>query len=837
MPSFSDFIGSTQNKEQTSVSVNDVLASQSKGGVDVSEEDTKDKKSKDITDMLLSAEKRVENEMKTFSNADAVKELSALNKNFSAYADNLSMMKFYLSKFSDSTVEIGHEDAVKLQELVDQNDRLVIAINTQRKGDKEFNDKLLSVEREREFNFRSQGIMQTEQARMQKRYNLTTSELWNNIGEEMETQAKQTKEDVKTGLIEGIGGPLGTMVRKVVVPGFKAIKETTLGQKLGDKANSVGDKLKGYFIKNAADQKELTDVMNGVSGEIQQGSENTLKIEDDVNTSVRTSSNDIQGDLLMLEESTISGNNEIRNVTKDTLEETTKEIVAPSAGMVKKKTLLEANAQKAIPNKKPDGVFSKIQEGISQSNVLLKDIVMGLKDQKSTLDDTYTTLAEVDMLNSELVKMSESEAQHVYNSASEQEKLLSNISTSVEMQGRKQELVSRFNSDVFNFDKEMAVSVNEDNKVDEKKQVEILHELETLNSKDFGGGSMTQGMLNSVMGNGLKAMLPMLGTLGIGALVAAAVAGSGWVIYENIRRVREHPEGTGYGAIKNKWEEIRPLTAKEKAARDEAAAKLKETYTPKQDEETLKNLEKLQTLTDEEKLKYYDKINSVNTGKSKENYVTDISNYKGDMKNVSDISKMYSESMSEKTLTALVEKQGNNDIKIDNVVIDWQMPLADKLMKIKEVKSANGIVVGKNAKSTSKTVSSVDKSTTSTEQLNKVADVYENKSKQTTKNISKSEKLKQVSAQSNMKDVTTSATVENTEVDKQISKVERESATLKAEKEQISASKGQKPKGAQSTGAPSGGGSTSQNKQNLDHISVLPQDNFGLILVNSGVNF
>ena len=202
--------------------------------------------------------------MRVFSNEAVLKELGGISKGFVKYADNITQMKFYLGKFLDESAQVNKEDAEALKTLIDQNKNLVNQVNESRKQDKAFNSALMEVERREDFHFRSEGIMQQESQRLSKKHNLSMTELWESINNEVGNFSSTLKEDLKTGLLEGVGGPLGTITRRFLLPSLQVAKESPFGKAVGDKLGKLGDNIKGLFAKSAEEAKIVDEALSGI---------------------------------------------------------------------------------------------------------------------------------------------------------------------------------------------------------------------------------------------------------------------------------------------------------------------------------------------------------------------------------------------------------------------------------------------------------------------------------------------------------------------------------------------------------------------------------------------
>lgn len=497
MANFSDFVSSIGKKAPTTVSVSDLLRAQSRAG---SDEDKSTGKLKDIAEMFISAEKTVGTELETFGNKEVVQELSKLNKGFSSYADNLSMMQYYLKKFSDESTDINAQDAEELKRLVDQNKQLVSSINEVRTQDKDFNQKLTQIEKDRDFLFRNQGIMDVEQQRIQSKYNQTSAELWGDIAADIDNLKGTVEGEFKQAIIEGVGGPIGTLGMKVFLPGLKAVKDSVLGQKLGEGVS----RLTGLFKKG-----------NDVSEDISESQDSTSNIIEASNEGVKESLDELQQD----------DGSSLEDIMNDTLD-ATNDIVLPSASLMKRKLIVEDRAKKALNKKKGDGIFYKIYDATISGNTLLRDISLGIKDEKGRLDSSYEAVTDGLMFGERMADMSEDEMLKVAERASVQERILEDIRKSSEYQGRKIDVINSFNDSIFQRDEELLEIEEEHREEDLKVQYAILDELDTLGrtggSGDglgglFAGSFLGQALPKKGMLNWLKTALPFAGTIaGVG---------------------------------------------------------------------------------------------------------------------------------------------------------------------------------------------------------------------------------------------------------------------------------------------------------------------------------
>lgn len=789
MPNFGDFLMSAQTKG-SNVKVNDLLRAQSKEGVSGTENETS-KRLKDVAEMFISAEKQVEDELRTFGNKEVVAELSKLNKGFTAYADNLSLMKFYLSKFSNENAEMSKEDAEKLQELVSQNAHLVSTINNLRTQDKDFNNKFEEVERRNEFHFRSQGVMEIEQAKIQKKYNLSNSELWKDIGEEIDQLKETVKNDMKSGLIEGVGGPIGTLTRKVFAPGFKAIKDSALGKTLGPKLEKWNQNVKDFFLKGNDEEIAI---------------DNALTDQVNADELLNSSQGDIVDAIDTLTDTTKSDSGATDKAIEDSMANVAEEIVLPSPTKMKRKYVLEERAKTGLQRPKEPGVFRKILEASEESNVYLADIVGALKGQLSELDANYQALAELNLIGEDIVKMDNLESMNLLENSDIQKNALTKIRDNTDIQNKKTELINRFNKDVFEYDKEALIESDDDRDENEKTQQEVLKELEKLNRKDMGGGAggflsnMFGDMFGSMLGKGAmgaagKGLLKKLGWVGL-------ILSAGEISMKGISKAMD---------IKNGGYELNPETNR---------------YEYKEEDSYMGLFDVLSDLPQAAKDMWKGRIKGGNWSGDYVKTANDMRNR--ELEDQEFNKAMESGQANEKDVTKLTaedamhyydENTPSGKYNLDN--------LLQELYGDYEVRPRAVEIGGKRYQFN---VGAEPKNDQLTEdQLKQMIRELRGETKK-----EDDKKTSSVSAPTNVDEVKTTASVDNSDLDRDMMQVDKESNELKALAMAGPSGVG----GGSNTNVNIAPGSSTVNrkKQNLDEISILPQDNFGLILVNSGLN-
>lgn len=771
MPDFADFIAQLSRGGTSGTTVNDILRSRGSNN-------ESDRKLQDIAEMFLSAERQVDSDLETFGNKEIVGELTKLNRGFEAYADNLSMMKFYLSKFSDENAEVGREDVDKLRELVAQNASLVRSIDSMRNDDREFNQKLQEVERRNEFHFRSQGVMDQEQQRVQDRYNIDSSQLWEGIGNDIEQFRQQVETDFKTGLIEGIGGPIGVMTRQVLLPGFKAIKESAIGQKLGPKFEKLGDRIKNMFSRDASELQTIEDTLNEQSELEQSAQQEQDKLAD------------------ILSDNSAQYNDGNNNVI-DSVNNAVRDIVLPSPSDVKRKMIYEDRARRTIGSQKEPGIFSKVLNAIEQSNAYLYHISDTIKDQKNRIDDGYESLAELVVISTNAIDMDREDSVALLGSLDLQEKLLREVNQNGEIQNVKTELINRFNEDVFAYNKEAIIESDDDRDEDIMLQNEILDELDDLNKKDFSGGSggLLQGLLGKG-GKGLLSALPtllklggrVLGPVGIG--IGAAVGydkmvdpwrkGGGGIDFSSMF---QHYKTKWFGKSEQEMEMERALSYPEES----------QEYM-KQMQELVTEQERVSHLSPQEKAAYYNKAyKDLEKSVPKQDYTGKVRGIlevsEADKKYITDYTEILKSGITKEDLVSRLSMEGDKDIQVGSQVIGWGVSDVEKAEIAKDLFS---------------------------------------------RQFGGSENLEITGTLNNndidVRELNTSAVESPTELDKAVVRVEKEMYNQRKEN------------GTKVMNTPVKNNnvvvSTGENKkQRLDDISLLPEDSFGLVLVNSGVNF
>jgi hypothetical protein len=808
MPDFSDFISQATRKGRSDVKVNDILRSQSKGGAEGTERDENSQRLKDIAEMFISAERQVDDELQSFGNKEVVDELSKLNRGFTEYANNLSMMKFYLSKFSDTNAEVSADDAVKLQELVDQNARLTENINAQRSQDKDFNDKLLASERRNEFHFRSQGIMEQEQARVQQKYNMDSSQMWEGIGNDIEQFKGQVEQDFKTGLIEGVGGPIGSMARQVLVPGLKAIKDSAIGQKLGPKFELLGERIKGVFSSGTEADKELAnaiDTQADIEQSAQEGQEDMLE---ELEQSNEVESVDNTGD-----------------VVKESMDQAAKDIVLPAPSVTKRKLLLEDRAKRSLTKPKQPGIYTKIFEEIQQSNVYLHEIVGGLKDQVQKIDEGYDVLSEQAILESELVQMDKEQAQEVRSDNVVQERILKQLADTEVKALAKTEMIERFDEKVFQSNKEIQVDADEDREANQETQLMVLDELEDLNDKDMGGG-----------GSGLVGAIA--GIVGTGLLAGGAAFSKSQekkrermmkeenVLLDKRRALAEQEGGAAGEALKQaivKEEEFGGVFGERYTELSGKASDLEMGMGTMTDEE-IAEYKKMQEIIQERKVAEANVIKALyGVGTDAETGNTIV-----DFEKLLEVETV----RSDKELMELLEL---GDISVrgktkgffgkekESEVID----VNDKFWgaSMKDFERAYGVDTEEIYRRR------VEEQTGELSGKTKREDRRRARQQEYEEQLIQQQKLRgDVPVEPELKET---ASLDPSELDREMIRADREQNELNA----IAMSGGPSVNTTNNNTSVSGGGQGQKGKkQKLDEISILPEDNFGLVLVNSGMN-
>lgn len=776
MPSFSDFVSKASSGVPTNYKIDDILKAQIRSDSD----DKSESRLKDISDMFVSAEKQVDSEMKTFGSKEVVDELSKLNKGFVEYANNLSMMKFYLSKFSDENVEVSKGDAEELNRLVQQNAVLVSSINKMRVQDKEFNAKVQELERKNEFHFRSQGVMEVEQQRIQKKYNVTNEGLWKDITSEIDQLKGQIEEDFRTGLLEGFGGPLGTLTKKVFVPGFKAIKDSPVGKVLGSKFDKLGTGLKSVFSDNSEGTDELKEEI------VKQGEED--KKLQDVDSELLDETTKLVDTV-----SVDSDNTELKDSVDDAVDKIIKDVVVPSPSKTKRKVLSEEKVKRGISPAKEPGVFRKLLDESVQSNVYLKDIVGELKDQKLRLDNSYEVLAQIVSVGQRVENLSEKEVTNLLEDSSKQEKLLSDIVKEGVLQTNKLELVSHFNEEVFDVEKLANEESLESDEEDLIVQQKILKELDGLNDKDFGGKGAV-GNLGGILG----ALTTKLG------LIGAAVGGLVLV-------------GKGLKMWKDRKDE-------------EATQTL---YDPSRKQvKSLKELKKLQPQLFTVDESGYERIDT----KALQEF---ISGRKAATEEGTFMEKGYQHLS---LLSEFISHKGIqvSQFKVQNIEEALLAKRVEDLAKQEGWSEEKLDIAKRQVASEFREKSGYGKPKTHTEYLMEKSSI-EAKIKEERLRALEAEKvnLPEIETRGSVEkslpsfDLNTSAYVEPSQLDRDMLQVDKEYNELKAES--LAGAIGSVVENNNTN--ISGSASQQGGKQKLEDISILPEDNFGLVLVNSGINF
>lgn len=529
--SFSSFLSNFAGGGASKFTANDIVRSQG-----AKEDDANaDTKAKDIAEMLVSAKAQVDTDMGLVKDKEGLKKLKSIDSKFEGYADNLTKLKFLLEKFADPNANMNGNEASELKDLLDQNKRIVGALNKQRVSDKKFNDKMTIYEKETGVHFRSQGIMEAEQLKLEKKYNIKNTQLWQDIADKTEESKKIIQEDFKKGLIEGIGGPMGALATKFFIPGFKAIKEYGIVAKdFAPKIGEFGKRVKGLFSGKVAVATEPNPEEVQASEEAVDATTSAT----DLQTAEMVNALEEQAQEIIASKQSITEAKgrkpkvfgrmlDQQIITNKHLEELSG-IEFPE-DIVKDINTVEVDTQLGIAGKSEQVNLEKegVEEGVQISdNPVLWDMLNQMQSDRKQLDDMYNLLTGFalgqEQANSVVVKSTKLEESNKLESRDDVKMSQSDLSsindtikdsfTQEEFQAKKLEIMKDLAEDSYYMNK---VDIEEDVKAQTEEmvvQTKILAALEEM-KENSGDSDMTDEALGEVIGNALIPFLSKLGGL------------------------------------------------------------------------------------------------------------------------------------------------------------------------------------------------------------------------------------------------------------------------------------------------------------------------------------
>lgn len=455
MAGVGDFLKAVGGLKPTGVTVNNVVQSQGNEG---------DESMAEIADMFVKAQEKLMSDQEKLSKKTVFDPLKQLDSNFDKYFNNLSDLSIVLDKFVDPNYRMNKEEANKMQSLLDQNAKLVGDIDKRRQDDLAFRKQLEKIERDNDFIFRNRGLVEEEQMRLAKKNNQDIQEMWSGIANNIGDLSTDVVGDLKTSLIEGIGGPVGAMSTRVLLPLMKQIKDAKGTKVVADRMKKLSGSVVGMFKRNKSDLSEVQEELG------------------------ETLSEDLG----------------------ESLSDIPEEINDPDQGSLRKKAVKEERASQAVEARKQrKGVFREMVEHQQETNRLLSSLGGTLKSDLSDLDQAYTEIAKAQKTDTSVENLEEIN-EHLENSESLEDmrlKFMEEIHQLLED-----------NEDMDEDIREMNERDEEKKENDEVLAERMLEELEEI--KDKTGGGVT--MMGGIMGK----LLPLLGLLATGVGAAAIGAGA-----------------------------------------------------------------------------------------------------------------------------------------------------------------------------------------------------------------------------------------------------------------------------------------------------------------------
>lgn len=218
MATFAQFLSDIAGVKSAGFSTGSVLKAKEAGGEG-------NVKLEGIAKAFADAQKQVILEQeRLMGNKEVANSLMSLDDRFGAYFNNLNDLKIIMGKFIDPKYRMNKDEADRMQQLIRQNDNLVQSIHTASAKDESFRQEFEEIQRDNNFVFRNTGLVQEQQRQLMKKNNQSMTELWSDIGSNIEYLSTDVMQDINTTLIEGVGGPMGSIVARVGIPLFKTFK-------------------------------------------------------------------------------------------------------------------------------------------------------------------------------------------------------------------------------------------------------------------------------------------------------------------------------------------------------------------------------------------------------------------------------------------------------------------------------------------------------------------------------------------------------------------------------------------------------------------------------------